>query len=230
MDLFFICSIFYICSIGYIFSTVSSFSVFHIRSICYILPSFYIISVISIYSGPMGAKIVLIFVIISVIGTVNGLILGGIRLPQSLAARNMFPFANKIKIISEQYGVSIRSAIVFFVVVMFWLVIHFITQKFALLTSGDVSEISIALSYGLYIYLYIHVILLAKSGEIKSKVKGYVIPGLAIFGACIILSSVFSNSLFFVHFSICLTIILAAMLYYTEIAVHREGDQEKKVA
>ncbi|WP_029487768.1 APC family permease [Candidatus Epulonipiscium viviparus] len=180
--------------------------------------------------GPMGAKIVLIFVIISVIGTVNGLILGGIRLPQSLAARNMFPFANKIKIISEQYGVSIRSAIVFFVVVMFWLVIHFITQKFALLTSGDVSEISIALSYGLYIYLYIHVILLAKSGEIKSKVKGYVIPGLAIFGACIILSSVFSNSLFFVHFSICLTIILAAMLYYTEIAVHREGDQEKKVA
>jgi len=180
--------------------------------------------------GPMGAKIVLVFVIISVIGTINGLILGGIRLPQSLAARNMFPFANKIKIISEQYGVSIRSAIVFFVVVMFWLVINFITQKFALLTSGDVSEISIALSYGLYIYLYVNVILLAKSGEIKSKIKGYVIPGLAIFGACIILSSVFSNSLFFVHFSICLTIILAAMLYYTKIAVHREGDQEKEVA
>lgn len=41
--------------------------------------------------GEAGAKVFLIFVIISVLGTLNGFTLGSLRMPYSLAIRNMFP-------------------------------------------------------------------------------------------------------------------------------------------
>ncbi|OON97250.1 MAG: amino acid permease [Candidatus Epulonipiscioides saccharophilum] len=182
--------------------------------------------------GSFGAKIILIFVVISVLGTVNGLVLGGIRLPQSLALRNMLPGSKKIAKINEEYGISIISAIISFVVFAIWLVAHYVTQKYGLLSSGDVSEISIAFSYAMYIYLYINVISLAKKGEIKNKIRGYIIPSLAICGSFIILSSAFTNQLFFVHLSICLLIILSAIIFYIEVAQKKEdklADNDNKV-
>ena len=41
--------------------------------------------------GNFGAKILLIFVVISIMGTLNGIILGSIRLPHALAERGMYP-------------------------------------------------------------------------------------------------------------------------------------------
>ena len=66
--------------------------------------------------GPWGAKIVLIFVIISIIGTINGMILGMIRLPHSLALRNMFPKSKKIIKINEKLLMPVNSAIVAFII------------------------------------------------------------------------------------------------------------------
>ncbi|EGT3617732.1 amino acid permease, partial [Clostridium perfringens] len=75
--------------------------------------------------GPMGAKIFIIFVIISIMGTVNGLLMGMIRLPYSLAIRGMFPKSDKISKVNDKLGIPVDSAIVSLTVILFWVVIHY---------------------------------------------------------------------------------------------------------
>ncbi|MDE6357768.1 MAG: APC family permease, partial [Eubacteriales bacterium] len=67
--------------------------------------------------GPTGAKIMLIFVVISVLGTCNGMILGIIRMPYSLGIRNMIPFSDKFSKESKKLnGMPLNSALLAFCV------------------------------------------------------------------------------------------------------------------
>ena len=70
--------------------------------------------------GEMGAKIILIFVIISVLGTLNGFILGFIRLPYSLALRGMFPMEEKLKKVNEKTHLPEYSAFIAFIITCVW--------------------------------------------------------------------------------------------------------------
>ena len=60
--------------------------------------------------GTAGAKIFLIFIIFSVLGTLNGFTLGFLRMPYSLAIRGMFPMAEKISYLEEGHHVPKFSA------------------------------------------------------------------------------------------------------------------------
>ena len=46
-------------------------------------------------AGPFAAKLLLVTVVISVLGTCNGIILGSCRIPHALAIRNEIPFSTK---------------------------------------------------------------------------------------------------------------------------------------
>ena len=74
--------------------------------------------------GPWGAKIILIFVIISIMGTINGLTLGMIRLPHSLAMRKMFPKSEVIDKVNDKLLMPVNSAIVAFSISIVWFIIH----------------------------------------------------------------------------------------------------------
>jgi APA family basic amino acid/polyamine antiporter len=163
--------------------------------------------------GDVGAKVILIFVVISVLGTVNGLTLGFIRMPYSLALRNMVPGSNWLKVENEGLnGMPLNSAIFAYVLSLLWMAIHYITQKLGM--QGDVSEIAIGVSYLNYIVLYFAVMRIAKKGEIKSIIKGYVIPILATIGSLVIISGSISHPLFIYYFLVCFAIILAGYVYY----------------
>lgn len=164
--------------------------------------------------GPWGAKIILIFVIISIIGTINGLTLGMIRLPHSLAVRNMFPNSEKISKVNEKLLMPVNSAIVAFIVSFIWYIIHYLTTRFELLPNSDISEISIAMGYSLYILLYIKVIQLGNKGEINGIWNSKINPILAIVGSLIILFGSMGNQLFWLYAAVCLSIILAAILFW----------------
>ncbi len=43
--------------------------------------------------GPFGAKVMLLFILIAVAGTLNGVILGYLRLPHALAKRGLLPLS-----------------------------------------------------------------------------------------------------------------------------------------
>ncbi|WP_411168071.1 APC family permease [Clostridium sp. MB05] len=164
--------------------------------------------------GAWGAKIILTFVVVSILGTVNGLIMGHIRMPYSLAIRGMFPNSNKIKKVNENLGMPINSAIISFIISVVCLFIHYITQKYNYLPNSDISEVSITVNYLLYILLYFKVFKMGLAGEIKGLLRGKVNPILATVGSLIILFGSLNNPLFLVYAIICGIILISAMLFW----------------
>ena len=162
--------------------------------------------------GPWGAKIVLIFVIISIMGTINGLTLGMIRLPHSLSVRNMFPKSKVINKIDEKLLMPVNSAIVAFIIAIVWYIAHYLTTKFGLLPNSDISEISITMSYTMYILLYVKVIQLGRQGKISGIWNTIINPILAIIGSLIILFGSMGNQLFWIYAAFCLLVMLLAVL------------------
>lgn len=164
--------------------------------------------------GGFGGKLILTFVIISVMGTVNGLTMGLIRLPYSLAIRNMFPHSKTISTLNERFGVSLSSAAIAFLLCTFWMIVHFITQSAGILPNSDISEISITINYVLYIILYVKVFQMGKKGEISGLWRGKINPILATLGALMILSGSIGNSLFWVYAFLCTLLLGSAMLFW----------------
>ncbi len=152
--------------------------------------------------GPAAAKGMLVFIVISILGTLNGLILGYIRMPYSLALRKMIPGSNSISKESKRFGnMPLNSAVFALLTCIVWFVIHFITMEKGM--RSDVSEISISISYLNYILLYLVVIRLKNKGEIKSFFWGYIVPVMAILGSLVILSGSITHPLFPLYLIIC---------------------------
>ena len=108
--------------------------------------------------GNTFAKMIVVFVIISVMGTVNGLVTGYMRMPYSLALRKgMFPWEAQLKKVDEKLDIPVYSAIFAFLVCTIWMVIHYLCTRFNILPNSDVSEIAISMAYMLYIVLYYQV-------------------------------------------------------------------------
>ncbi len=147
--------------------------------------------------GQMGENILLIFVLLAILGVVNGITLGYIRLPQILASKKMIPHSDKIAQINLIKGLSLSSTLLAYFITFLWLGIHYITQKWDLLRGGDVSEIAIVFSYLAYSLLYVKVIQLHKDGIIQNIFLGLIAPILGIIGSVIILvGGLFSNPLY----------------------------------
>ena len=164
-----------------------------------------VIQVGKLLFGQMGEKILLVLILLAVLGVVNGLSLGYIRLPQILASKQMIPYSEKIKKINSEKDLSFYSAMLAYLITVSWLVIHYLSQKLNLLRGGDVSEIAIVFSYIAYASLYFKVIQLKRKGEIESRFLGLFAPILGVVGAVIIvIGGVFSNPLYgpiFIGFS-----------------------------
>lgn len=166
--------------------------------------------------GNDGTKILLLFILISVWGVLNGLILGGIRLPQALASKHMLPYAAELCKASPRKQFSGKAWTLSLLISIFWFVIHYISQKTNILNGGDIGEIAIVFSYISYIILYIKVILLKKKGLIQGVWKGFICPLFAIFGAIIIFVGGFLTDPFYVFIFVCfcIAIFLGGILYY----------------
>jgi len=171
--------------------------------------------------GSNGGKIILIFIVISVLGVLNGVILGSLRMPHALASKNMIPYAQKIAMINPKIQLSVWSCLISFGASALWLLIHYITQKSNTMSGGDISEISIVFSYACYIILYLKVMKMKKQNIITSKFKGIICPIFGILGSSIIFIGGFISNptyvLFFVSF--CIIVCVIGIIYYKEITV-----------
>ncbi len=169
----------------------------------------------SLFGGTF-AKAITVFVIISVMGTVNGLVMGYIRMPYSLALRHgMMPGAKWLAQVDPRLQMPVHSACLAFGLCAFWMLVHYFCTRFGLLPNSDVSEIAIAISYLFYLLLYWRIYRMHRAGLIQSRAKGVVIPALAACGSLIILSGgLQSGWLFLVYLLICGLVVLASQLYY----------------
>ena len=143
--------------------------------------------------GDRLANVLLAVVVLSVLGVTNGLNLGAIRMPQALAEKRMIPDGGISKI-DDKRQVSYKSSIVFFLLVIFWSLIHFIVMKYNLFNGRDISEISIVFSYVTYIALYKVAFDIIK----KENKKNLILPILATLGSLIILVGSILASPFYV--------------------------------
>lgn len=167
--------------------------------------------------GNTGAKVFLIFIIISVLGTLNGFTLGSLRMPYSLAIRNMFPMSEKVGYIAPGHHVPKYSAKISFVLALVWIVLNYVTQKYNMIPNSDVSEIPIVASYILYIILYICVIKMYFTKEVPSIARGVIIPIIAILGSLMIIVGGMQNPMTFIYLGICLIFIIIAYIYLLKI-------------
>ncbi len=166
--------------------------------------------------GEMGMKIVLVFVVISILGTINGLTLGYIRLPYSLAVREEIPMHSKLSKIHPKYDIPLVSSAFAFVITLAWLVLHFLSLDGAILYDLTIFEglavdsLPIVLTYFFYVLLYMG-IMFKDAGNI-GFIRKYVFPTLATIGASLIIYGGFTSPKFNVYMIICLVGIVAGLL------------------
>ena len=166
--------------------------------------------------GRNGDKIILIFVIISIVGVINGITLGSLRMPQALASKNMIPWAIKIGKIDAKLQLSVWSCLTSFLISSIWMLIHYITQKSGLIGGADISEIAIVFSYVCYTLLYVKVLKMKKDKIITSFFKGTICPILALLGsAIIIVGGIISNPIYVFKFMVfCIAVCIIGYLYF----------------
>lgn len=143
--------------------------------------------------GEKLGNVILVIIVISVLGVLNGVLLGGIRMPQALAEKKMIPDKGISKI-DHKLGVSIKSTLVLFILVIFWTIVHYFVTKYSIFNGRDISEISIVFSYLSYVILYKAVWDIVKTEKLSLKI----IPIFASIGSLIILIGSIIASPFYV--------------------------------
>lgn len=163
--------------------------------------------------GTGGAKIFLILILISVLGTLNGFTLGFLRMPYLLAIRDMFPMAEKVGYLEEGHHVPKCSAKIAFIISLVYIFINYITLKYNVIPNSDISEIPIVASYIIYVVLYICVIRLYLKGEIQGVGKGLIVPLMAAIGSLTIIIGGLQNPMTFLYLGICGIVVLIGLAY-----------------
>lgn len=167
--------------------------------------------------GPVGGKVLMIFVLIAVLGVVNGIVLGGIRMPQALAERGMFP--EGLKDLHPRYQVNVKSGFFFYFLTLFWLVLHYFIMKYDLLGGRDASEIAIVFCYTTYILLYIRLIQGYFKGTFTSRFRCLIAPILASIAAFLmIFGSILSSPGFVIGF-----LALNTLVFFIGTRLAKEG-------
>jgi APA family basic amino acid/polyamine antiporter len=115
------------------------------------------VRVISLIFGRLGGTLLTVFVIISCLGTLNGLIMGSARGMFSIASRGLGPRPDLFSRVNPVNNCTTHSAIIGYGLSCFWLVVWY--GNFAGWWGDfmDISELPIAFLYVIYISLYVWV-------------------------------------------------------------------------
>lgn len=135
--------------------------------------------------GPTLGNILNLFVAISCMGTLNGLMLGCTRGLYSIAVRGYGPKSKIFCQVDKETNMPVNSAVIAALLTAFWLVYFYGANLFADkpwfgLFSFDSSELPIVTTYAFYIPIFISFMIKEKG---LSPVKRFLLPSLAIIGS-----------------------------------------------
>lgn len=166
------------------------------------------VKVLSIIFGRLGGTLLSVFVIISCLGTLNGLIMGSARGMFAIASRGMGPRPELFRRINAQTNSTIISAIVGFIMSCFWLLVWYGNFAGWWGRFMDISELPIAFLYVIYISLYFWVM---RSFRDAGFVNRFLAPLLAGIGSCYIIWGAVQKDMFLHFFLLTLCIIIAGL-------------------
>lgn len=140
------------------------------------------INALSKILGSAGGTIFTIFIMISCLGTVNGLIISSCRGMYTLSCRGHGPAPEKFAKLGKNQSVSLYSTIYGYAFILIMLAIWCLAIKEVWLFRylGGMDSTVCALIYGVYITMYIHMMINFKDLNVF---KRFIMPGLAIVGS-----------------------------------------------
>ncbi len=154
--------------------------------------------------GNFGGSTLFIFVVISCLGTMNGLMLGCTRGFYALAARNMGPKPSMFQQVDETTNMPTNSSVLGLLLSSVWLTVWYGNFAGWWPIFLDISELPIVTMYALYIPIFIWVMKNMKDAGTFNRV---VMPALAII-----------SSLFMI-FAACVSHKMAVVVYLVIFAV-----------
>lgn len=159
--------------------------------------------------GPVGGSLIFVFVIISCLGTLNGLMLGCSRGMYSLAIRGSGPKPEVIKQVDKATNMPTNSSIVGLLLSAFWLLYFYganLTTPWFGPFCFDTSELPIITLYAGYIPIFI---MLIKKEKELNPFKRFIMPILAILGCIFMMvAACFAHGISVVYYLIVFTVVL----------------------
>ena len=165
--------------------------------------------------GNVGGSILTAFVVISCLGTLNGLSLTNSRIPYSLAIRNQGPAPKFFSKVDPKTNMPRHSAIGAFVISMIYLALWYGSLNNVFGRYIGLDEIPIVMIYGFYILLYVWYMKNFKDLNVFNR---YVKPICAILGALIIVVGGIQNPNVGIYMLISLVLILSGLFFYRKEA------------
>ncbi len=168
------------------------------------------VRVLSIIFGRLGGTLLSVFVVISCLGTLNGLVMASSRGMYAVASRGLGPKPEFFARVDVRTNSTINSALLGFLMSAFWLLVWY--GNFAGWWGAfmDISELPIAFLYVIYISLYFYVI---RTFDDVGPLSRFVAPVLAGIGSCYIIWGAIHKAMF-IHFFVLTVIALIIGLPY----------------
>lgn len=159
--------------------------------------------------GPVGGSIIFVFVIISCLGTLNGLMLACTRGMYTLAARGSGPAPSIYRQIDPVTNMPGNSSILGLFLCGFWLFYFYganLTAPWFGPFCFDTSELPIITLYASYIPIFIMMMVKEKELKLMSRI---IIPALSVAGCCFMMvAACFAHGMSVVYYLIIFFVIL----------------------
>lgn len=169
----------------------------------------------NIFSNFFGSLLI-VFVVVSSLGTLNGIMLGATRSMYSLAVRNTGISPKLFSYVDKQTNTPINSSLICLVLCFVWLAYLYATQMTGSSIFGDftfdMTELPIITTYSLYIPIFFMMI---KKEKDLPFFKRYVAPILGILSCCfMVFAAVFSHGVSVVWYLVVFVLIMLLGVFY----------------
>ncbi len=176
----------------------------------------------------IGGTALFVFIVISCLGTTNGLMVAATRGLYSLAARDLGPKTKLLSQVDKHTNMPTNAAIVSLVVIVGWLLVWF--GNFAGWYGDvffDISELPVVTIYALYIPIFIGMIITHKQ---LNKFNRYVAPSLAIIGSVfMIIAAIYSHQMTVVWYLVVFAIIqVVGLWFYSDAKRVKKGGKASR--
>ena len=162
------------------------------------------VEVFSLIFGRLGGTLLTVFVIISCLGTLNGLIMGSSRGMFSIASRDLGPCSGFFKQVTPGSNSTTNSALLGLCLSAFWLMVWYGNFAGWWGRFMDISELPIAFLYVIYISLYVFVM---RRFDDLGFFSRFIAPFLAGCGSLYIIWGAVQKDMF-IHFLIITAVII----------------------
>ncbi len=182
--------------------------------------------------GTIGGSIFTFFIMISCLGTVNGVTMGCCRGMYTMSCRGQGIAPEKFSKIGKNKNISFLSCIYGYGCILLMLLVWYLAMHNVWIFGhlGSMDEIICAIIYAIYITMYIFIM---KNFKELNVVKRFILPGLAIIGSLFfticgtglyqLITTGKTNSLidFLVFFVLFIILMLPSLFFY-----HKDGKKE----